>query len=249
MRILSWNLFHGRSLPASAHALSGQFAAMIAAWDWDVALLQEVPPWWPALLAQAAAAEQRTALTSRNSAPALRRVLAERRPELIRSNGGGANAVLARVPIIAHSSLRLRLWPERRVAQLLRLADGTCVANFHASCRVRLAESELELLWRHALAWAAGAPLILGGDLNLRAPRSPSTEVLHLARRDVDHLLGAGVRRVGRAELLERRVKLGAHEVELSDHLPLRVAVSALASPSAHRRAPRGVGLSGVVSA
>ena len=96
MRVLTWNLFHGRSLPASQQELSQHFAAALASWEWDAALLQEVPPWWPASLALAAGAQQRTALTSRNSALALRRALAQRWPELAKSNGGGANAVLAR---------------------------------------------------------------------------------------------------------------------------------------------------------
>ena len=34
---------------------SHEFAAALAGWEWDVALLQEVPPWWPPALARAAA--------------------------------------------------------------------------------------------------------------------------------------------------------------------------------------------------
>src|SRR5438270_138694 len=52
MRVLSWNLFHGRSLPPSRSGLAEPFARLIAAWEWDVALLQEVPPWWPDELAR-----------------------------------------------------------------------------------------------------------------------------------------------------------------------------------------------------
>jgi hypothetical protein len=39
MLVLSWNLFHGRSLPPAHHDLLGQFAARLAEWEWDVALL------------------------------------------------------------------------------------------------------------------------------------------------------------------------------------------------------------------
>jgi endonuclease/exonuclease/phosphatase family metal-dependent hydrolase len=67
MLILSWNLFHGRSLPPTRQSLFEQFAASLAGWRWDVALLQEVPPWWPAALARASAADHRSAMTSRNS--------------------------------------------------------------------------------------------------------------------------------------------------------------------------------------
>jgi endonuclease/exonuclease/phosphatase family metal-dependent hydrolase len=231
MRVLTWNLFHGRSLPPSREALLAQFAAKLAEWEWDVALLQEVPPWWPQQLAHACGAEQRAALTSRNSLLALRRAAAARRPELIKSNGGGCNAVLSRVPISEHSTLRLRLWPERRVAQFARVRDGTCVVNFHASTRRARAEQELEHLWQHALAWAETAPLILGGDLNLREPRAPDGEVEHVAAHEVDHvfargLVRAGEARAGRAELLDRYVARGSQPCELSDHTPLRARVA-----------------------
>jgi endonuclease/exonuclease/phosphatase family metal-dependent hydrolase len=224
VRVLTWNLFHGRSLPPAGRSLSAEFAGLIAGWDWDVALLQEVPPWWPAPLARAAAAEQRTALTSRNALLPLRRALADRWPDLVKSNGGGANAILSRRPIAEHRTLRLRSWPERRVAQLARLEDGVCVANLHASARVPLAEAELARLWEQALAWVGSDPLVLGGDLNLRSPAAPDGAVL-LASRDVDHLFARGLRATGEAERLDRRVLLERGAVELSDHLPLAVGL------------------------
>jgi endonuclease/exonuclease/phosphatase family metal-dependent hydrolase len=229
--ILSWNLFHGRSLPPTRHALLRQFAAQLAEWRWDVALLQEAPPWWLAELARAAGAERRRALTSRNALPALRRALAERDPELIKSNGGGCNAILARRPIAEHATLRLRTWPERRVAQLARLRDGTCVVNFHASTRAALAEHELRRLWQRALDWAGGDPLILGGDLNLRAPRAPDAAA-HVARCHVDHIFVRGLAPVGQAQALHRRVALDGRSVELSDHAPLRVRVGDVGFPA-----------------
>jgi endonuclease/exonuclease/phosphatase family metal-dependent hydrolase len=222
-RVLTWNLFHGRSLPPSRRSLAHEFSALLAGWDWDVALLQEVPPWWAQSLADRCGAEQRTVLTSRNAGLALRGALARRQPELLKSNGGGANVVLARSPIVAHRAVRLRLWPERRVAQLIRLADGICVANCHASTRVALAERELVRLWDLALGWAAGAPLILGGDLNLRAPSAPEDLARHVARRDVDHLFAVGMERCGESRVLERRVLVDRREIELSDHPPLLV--------------------------
>jgi endonuclease/exonuclease/phosphatase family metal-dependent hydrolase len=220
VRVLSWNLFHGRSLPAAGEELSEQFAALIAGWDWDVALLQEVPPWWPPALAARAGARHATALTSRNSLLALRRVLATRAPDLLKSNGGGANAILARDAIVRARCIRLRVWPERRVAQLARLADGVSVANFHASAREPLAEAELERLWAAAVAWAEGEPLVLGGDLNLRAPPAPAG-AQHVARRDVDHIFALGLRPRGEPALLERAVTLGGRVLQLSDHPPL----------------------------
>ncbi len=156
MRVLIWNLFHGRSLPGIGRDLEREFAERIAGWEWDLALLQEVPPWWPPSLARAAGAEQRSALTSRNELLPLRRAVARRWPDLIKSNGGGANAILARTPIAAHRALRLRRLPERRVLQLARLADGVCVANLHASTVPRLAREELARAWTLALEWTGG---------------------------------------------------------------------------------------------
>jgi len=226
VRVLTWNLFHGRSVPPAGRALASEFAAKLAGWDWDVALLQEVPPWWPAQLAREAAAQKRAVLTSRNSLPALRRALAVRGPDLIKSNGGGANAILSRLEIAEHRELRLRKWPERRVAQLARLADGTIVANFHASVRVPLAEQELERLWDRALAWAGDGPLVLGGDLNLRSPHRPGVGILHVAQRDVDHIFARRLEPVGEAAVLDRGVALPSGPVELSDHPPLLVALT-----------------------
>jgi endonuclease/exonuclease/phosphatase family metal-dependent hydrolase len=218
LRVLTWNLFHGRSVPPAGGALLPQFAARLAEWDWDVALLQEVPPWWPVPLAEAAGALQRTALTSRNGALPLRRAIAERWPDAIRSNGGGANAVLSRIGIDESRQLTLRRVPERRVAQLVSVGNGICVANFHASTRPTLARDELRRLHAHADAWAAGRPLILGGDLNLRDPQLP----LELAGRGtVDFIFVAGLQPERAVAIPSRRLRLDGRELRLSDHRPL----------------------------
>ena len=67
MLVLTWNLFHGRSVPETPHSLLPEFAALLASWEWDVALLQEVLPWWPVELGRASHASARMALTSRNA--------------------------------------------------------------------------------------------------------------------------------------------------------------------------------------
>jgi endonuclease/exonuclease/phosphatase family metal-dependent hydrolase len=237
MLVLTWNLFHGRSQPASRQQLLTQFAARLGEWQWDVALLQEVPPWWPAQLALASAAQQRSALTSRNSLLVLRRAVAERRPELIKSNGGGCNAILVRGSIVEHRAVRLARRPERRVAQLARLADGTCVANFHASTRVALAQRELEQLAELALHFAQSEPLVLGGDLNLRDPDPRASRLVHVADRDVDHLFARALLPHGRPQLLDRSVLVRGRRAELSDHPPLRVALQPAASDQPPRRA------------
>ena len=93
MRVLTWNLFHGRSDPPAGRSLLNEFAATLDAWEWDVALLQEVPPWWPPLLGRACGASARTALTSRNWLLGLRREISARNPDVLKAWGGGANAI------------------------------------------------------------------------------------------------------------------------------------------------------------
>ena len=222
MRVLTWNLFHGRSVPDTPRSLLDEFAARLAGWEWDVALLQEVPPWWPVALARAARASARMALTSRNFAMPLRRRLAERRPDLMGSWGGGANAILVRGQGIGeHRIRRLRLVPERRVAHGVRLADGTWVSNVHGQAHVeRLARADLDLAAAATLDWADGAPAVLGGDLNLRGTPS-AFRFEHVAGHFVDHVLVHRMRAVGRAQTLPHGV--------LSDHAPLTVTVEAAA--------------------
>jgi endonuclease/exonuclease/phosphatase family metal-dependent hydrolase len=61
---------------------------------------------------------------------------------------------------------------------------------------------------------------VLGGDLNLRAPRPPE-ELVHVAARDVDHLFAAHLGLVGEPLLHERHARVAGRAVELSDHPPL----------------------------
>jgi endonuclease/exonuclease/phosphatase family metal-dependent hydrolase len=67
-----------------------------------------------------------------------------------------------------------------------------------------------------ALAWAAGAPLVFGGDVNLARPEIPGLR--HLGGNHVDHLFSSGAPAQGRREVLDR----GA----LSDHPPVAATVS-----------------------
>ncbi|HLM49185.1 MAG TPA: endonuclease/exonuclease/phosphatase family protein [Solirubrobacteraceae bacterium] len=218
MRVLTWNLFHGRAVPGAGRDLQAEFTAALAGWPWDVALLQEVPPWWPSGLAAGAGADQRVALTSRNTLSCLRRALARRWPDLLKSEGGGANALLVRPPaaFADHRVDVLATAPERRVLQLARLrhADAVCVANMHLSAHdPPKAAGELERARAAALRYAGGAPLVLGGDVNLR--RHPLDGLVRVADRDVDALYAQGLRGSAPARVL-------AHG-SLSDHPPLTV--------------------------
>ena len=218
MLVLTWNLFHGRSVPDAPREQLAAFAALLAGWEWDVALLQEVPPWWPPALGRASGASARTALTSRNWVLPVSRWAARRRPDLIKSWGGGANAILVRGEAIGEHRVRtLRAWPERRVVHGVRLERGWWVANLHATahCEAR-ARADLDLAVRTATEWSAGAPMVLGGDLNLRAPGVPG--FAHAAGHSVDHLFVRPANVAAPARTLDRG--------PLSDHLPLLAEVA-----------------------
>jgi hypothetical protein len=121
VRVLSWNLFHGRDHPpdpalltwrsrllrrterGATHAqvnrdLREQFSALLASLDWDVALLQECPPLWAEHLATAAGADAHLVPTSRNipGLGRLQRLAASWNPDLIASWEGGSNLTLVR---------------------------------------------------------------------------------------------------------------------------------------------------------
>jgi endonuclease/exonuclease/phosphatase family metal-dependent hydrolase len=214
VRVLTWNLLHGRAVPDRPRELLAEFAGLIGGWEWDVALLQEVPPWWGPPLGAATGAHARTALTSRNGLLPLRRWVAVRRPDLIKSNGGGANVVLVRGAAPAeHRRATLRLLPERRVVHGVRLGDAW-VANLHAQGRgEHRAQADTQRAARIALGWCAGGPAVLGGDLNTPRPLAPG--FAHMAGRGVDHVLARGYVREGRPEVPPRQ--------GLSDHDPLLV--------------------------
>lgn len=217
LTVLTWNLFHGRAVPPAGRSLLNEFAHALAGWDWDVALLQEVPPWWPCELARRAGAKAAAARTSRNALLPVRRRLAERWPDVLCSNGGGANVILSRAGLGESRSQRLRLWPERRVVQAVRMPSGAWVANLHASAhREARARADLARAERTVLAWAGEAPVVLGGDLNLRAPGLRM--FAHVAGHSVDHVLARGLRPAAPSEQLARG--------PLSDHVPLRVALA-----------------------
>jgi endonuclease/exonuclease/phosphatase family metal-dependent hydrolase len=218
--VLTWNLFHGRAVPGARRDLCTEFTAALAGWEWDVALLQEVPPWWPAAFASALGCEQRSALTSRNALLPLRRFAARRAPDLMRSGGGGANAILVRSDrIVAKRSIQLCRRPERRVVHGVALACGLWVTNLHATAHdTRAAERDLASAVAATVSWAreTRTAVVLGGDLNLRSVSVDGLTVV--GSSDVDHLLiGQGLSAVGEARVLERGT--------LSDHAPLVVGV------------------------
>ena len=205
-------------MPPAGRDLFDAFAAALDDWEWDLALLQEVPPWWPEALSKRLRSEYRLALTSRNALPQVRRGLARRWPDIMKSHGGGANAILARRDRIVRDRVqRLCRRPERRVAHGVLLGCGVWVVNLHATAHdTAAAQRDGAVAADAAREWAGGEPVIMGGDFNLRGPEWPGFE--RAAGHDVDHIfIGGGLEAIGPGEVLERGT--------LSDHAPVAVDV------------------------
>ena len=261
---LTWNLFHGRDFPpdpglltlrsrltrrtelGATHAqvnrsLLAEFAAVLDGMRWEIALLQEVPPRWLRPLGLRCRASGALVLTSRNQLPALRTAAARLNPDLVASNEGGSNVVLVRAPgrIEPVERLTLSRRPERRTALLAKVhapgAAALTVGCAHLSVpRTGQGARELAELAQRALSVAAGGPLLLGGDLNLRPAHhglafKEAEERFGLSGatpgKTIDHLLTRNLEIVSPAEPLPAE----AREVEgpaglrirLSDHAPV----------------------------
>ena len=213
LRVLTWNLKHGRAVPSAGRELFDEFAGALTGWEWDVALLQEVPPWWPPLLASRLNADQRYVLTSRNFGLPVRRAIAVRWPDLIKSNGGGADAILVRRDtVVEHRWRRLCIWPERRWVHAVRLhGAGIWVANTHCGGPIRDARRAAEA----TLRWAGTAPVVLGGDFNIREPILDG--FTYAGGHGVDGFYVRGLSVSSGAEVLER--------CDLSDHAPVAITL------------------------
>jgi endonuclease/exonuclease/phosphatase family metal-dependent hydrolase len=221
LRVLTWNVFHGRAVPPAGRDLYDEFAGALQRWEWDVALLQEVPPWWPERLTRTLGCEMAGVPTSRTALLPVRRALAVRAPDLMRSGGGGANAILARSDrLVTGRAALLCRWPERRRVHGVSLACGVWVSNLHASAGPSPAAArDLRAALRVSREWARAErlPLIVGGDLNLRAVTAEGLQIA--ASSDVDHVLCDESIEV-RAGTIDRPER-GA----LSDHAPLAVTL------------------------
>ena len=117
----------------------------------------------------------------------------------------------------------------------VRTASGVCVANLHATNDwPKLAAEDVAKAARAALEWAAGSPLVFGGDLNLRPGKQP--RVFERLRDEfglapptapdaIDHILCHGL------EVLEppvawppeqRELPIDGRALRLSDHAPVQ---------------------------
>jgi len=263
--VLTWNLFHGRDFPPdpslrtwrsrlgrtternATHVqvnreLFGEFAQILRAARWDIALLQECPPRWSAALATNCGAGSQRSLTSRNWLGSIRSALARWNPDLLGSWEGGSNLTLVREDsghdLLDRRELILRRRPERRTMAFARLESGLCVVNLHASTSPPLATAEVRRAADTAVAWAGESPLIVGGDFNLRPARTPLFE--ELARRlglgpptgpdSIDHILSRGLEIAAPPAAWPpeaREVPCEGLRLRLSDHAPVEARFAA----------------------
>ncbi|HEY7603732.1 MAG TPA: endonuclease/exonuclease/phosphatase family protein [Gaiellaceae bacterium] len=163
MRIRSWNLYHGNTSPPGPAVHLAEMVGLAAADRPDVLVLQEVPVWalasleaWSGMGAVGDVA-QRPRLGPVPIAAGLGRALTDLNPGLLRSAfSGQGNAILLdeRHRVVRREVVplnptgfrrqqasrlgldlvtRLAWGKERRICQVVRLADGLVIANLHAT--------------------------------------------------------------------------------------------------------------------
>ncbi len=263
--VLCWNIYHGRDGPPDkalytrwaewtrqtqrneTHVqvnrdLWREYTDMICAAEWDIALLQECPPRWQPGFARECGADSYRSMTSRNWLEKLSWRIARGWPDLIGSGEGGSNLILARDDAGAISESRdiaiQERKPERRTMAFARLSSGLCVTNLHASTSPPRAEGELVLAAAKAIEWAGeGAPLVFGGDFNVRPYRSDIFKRLEAdfglagitAEDSIDHMLTRNLEVIepARAWLPEDRElpQPDGLALRLSDHAPVGMTV------------------------
>jgi endonuclease/exonuclease/phosphatase family metal-dependent hydrolase len=163
LRVLTWNLFHGRDHPPDEalftwrslllkaternathvhvnRVLLQEFGDVIAGADWAVCLLQEVPPGWAGPLGERCGAETHLVLTSRNQLSPLRQRLARWNPDLIASGEGGSNLILVRLPwrITERGTVLLNPFLRRGLRERRRMALATIATGAVELCVANL---------------------------------------------------------------------------------------------------------------
>jgi endonuclease/exonuclease/phosphatase family metal-dependent hydrolase len=182
--IRTWNLFHGNAVPPERRAFLEEMVRLATADEPDVLCLQEVPVWalarlgaWSGMTPVEAVAARPRLLSAQ-----LGRLITTAHHGLLRSAlTGQGTAVLVRS---THRVLDARSFVisargegERRVCQVVRLADVGLVANFHVTTaladrqfrRVAAIVEELD---------DPDEPVILCGDANVRPEEGSTYEAL-----------------------------------------------------------------------
>jgi endonuclease/exonuclease/phosphatase family metal-dependent hydrolase len=266
--VRSWNVFHGNAVPPTREGHLADAIRLASADRPDLVCLQEVPAWavgrlagWCGMQVYADVAAPAT-IGPLPSMPALGYHLTRVHAGLLRSLfSGQANVVLAapryrllsrdllvlnerrfrrqqgrwlRLPVVA----RLAWGKERRVCQVLRLADAdgstVLVANLHATAYrpdERLADAELlrAAVFADALARPSDV-CILAGDFNVRGSRSWTLRELtgpgwgfSAPGPAIDHVLVRGASAGPVERWPDDRRRLDDHL--LSDHAPVELRV------------------------
>lgn len=207
-------------------SLEAEFGTVLAALDWDVALLQEVPPRWIEPLARATGSEARFVPTSRNWMSPVTGPVWLRRPHLAGSWEGGGNMILVKrgrgLAVTGSARAPLTRRPERRVVQLVRLGDGTDVYNLHASTGPGRAGRDVLAAAAFARRTSGSRPFLFGGDFNCRPKDGhPFPELVGSfglsmpppgMTDSIDHLMARG------AGVVEPPCALGPDRREIEDH-------------------------------
>lgn len=263
LRVLTWNLFHGRDAPPGKfkrgpgwriggrsrrsgdhvlvnRSLQGEFTQVLNDLEWDVALLQEVPPSWAETVARATGATGSFVPTSRNWMRPVTEGVWERRPHLVGSWEGGGNQILVRDGIgleaVGRGRKGLSRLPERRAVQSVCLGGEVDLYNLHASTGHERASRDVLEAAAFASRSSGSRPLLLGGDFNCRPsaghpfPELCSRFGLSAPAPDlagsIDHLLVRGLEVVQPGQALPARSRevrdpgSGAL-IRLSDHSPV----------------------------
>ena len=254
MLIRSWNLFHGNTSPPGSSVHLEEMVRLASGDRPDVLVLQEVPVWaldelarWSGMTAVGDVA-QRPRLGPIPIPAGIGRKLTDLSPGRLRSAfSGQGNAILLGEGrrVVRHEVLTLNPGPfrrqqarrlgldlvtrlawgkERRICQVVRLADGLVVANLHATGslgepRIPAAELRRAVPSIEALA-RDGGTVVIAGDFNAVAAHwvldgysEPGPGIDHIAVR------GAESTRIA-VWPDERRLLAG---MLLSDHPPIEI--------------------------
>jgi endonuclease/exonuclease/phosphatase (EEP) superfamily protein YafD len=125
--------------------------------------------------------------------------------------------------------------PERRAMAFTRTASGVCIANLHATNDVPVfAVEDVIRAVRAASEWAGAAPLIFGGDLNLRPAEDPELFARLAGEfgldspvtgpKAIDHVFVRGLDVVAAPAQWppeRRELSLDGKALRLSDHAPV----------------------------
>jgi endonuclease/exonuclease/phosphatase family metal-dependent hydrolase len=234
--VRTWNLYHGRTYPASRRLHLEQMVRLVTADAPDVVALQEVPLWAVRRLESWSAMRAAWAMTMPALLGPLARRVTDLDPQRFRSSfTGQANALLVNPHFEVGRHRRLVLNPglsrrdwllhggQRRVCQALDVearGEPVVLANLHASNSPdrRLVGEEIG---RAAAFLAGGERCVLCGDFNVRREAVPGfTEPID----GIDQVLVRGLAlERGPEPWPEERRRIGG--TLLSDHAPVEAVV------------------------